>query len=200
MTGQLQCHRPQKTKFRCLIHQILFCNSATPTMSPNEEDQRQQLSSENLPIVLVHRLPSFTILFKSSFKDNLLSHCRLLDPHDSLEPYDSFLTHHADSIRALITIGPIPVTPEFLERLPRLGLVVASSAGLDHIDLLACWSRGIAVTNASPAFSEDVADCAVGLLIDVLRRISAADRFVRGRFWPVKKEYPLAFKVTVHFL
>ncbi|XVF52776.1 hypothetical protein PTKIN_Ptkin05aG0045900 [Pterospermum kingtungense] len=165
----------------------------------NEANNHQQLSSENLPVVLVHRLPAFKLLFNPSSRDRLLAHFHLLDPHDSPEPHDSFLSHHAHSIRAIITIGPTPVTPEFLDRLPRLGLVAATSAGLDHIDLPACWSRGIAVTNASLAFSEDVADCAVGLLIDVLRTISAADRFVRGRLWPVKKEYPLGFKLTVHF-
>lgn len=74
---------------------------------------------------------------------------------------------------------------------------MSTSAGLDCIDLPECRRRGIIVTNASLAFCEDVADCAVGLLIDVLRRISAADRFVRGGLWLVKEGYPLGFKV--HF-
>ncbi|GLT40436.1 hypothetical protein SLA2020_145730 [Shorea laevis] len=67
--------------------------------------------------------------------------------------------------------------------------------GLDCIDLPECRYRGIIVTNASVVFCEDVADCAVGLLLDVLRRISAADRFVRGGLWPVKEDYPLGFKL-----
>ncbi|KAK8307276.1 hypothetical protein V6Z11_D03G182700 [Gossypium hirsutum] len=130
----------------------------------------------------------------------------MLDPHESPEPYDSFLARHAPRdlncgrgrvfgcVAVLMTIGYSPISAEFLERLPVLELIVATSAGLNHIDLPACWSRGIVVTNASLAFAEDVADCAVGLLIDVLRRISAADRFVRGRLWPVKENYPLGFK------
>ncbi|KAK6251217.1 hypothetical protein SCA6_005222 [Theobroma cacao] len=164
-------------------------------MATKETDNQQQRSSQELPVVLVNRLPSFRLPSKPPFEDDLLSHFHLLDPHDSPEPYDSFLSRHANSIRALITVGPTPVTAEFLNLLPCLGLVVGTSAGLDHIDLPACRSRGIAVTNASAAFSEDVADCAVGLLIDVLRRISSADRFVRGRMWPAKKEYPLGFKL-----
>ena len=73
--------------------------------------------------------------------------------------------------------------------------MVGSSAGVEHIDLHECRRRGIMVISASAALSEDVVDYAVALLIDVLRRISAADHFVRGRLWPVKGEHPLGFKV-----
>ncbi|XVF52774.1 hypothetical protein PTKIN_Ptkin05aG0045700 [Pterospermum kingtungense] len=156
------------------------------------KETQPQFLSENLHVVLVHRLPSF----KPPFKDRLLSHFHLLDSHDSPEPFDFYLSRHAHSIRALITIWNTHVTLEFLDRLPRLELIVGTSAGPNHIDLPACRNRGIAVTNTSPAMSEDVADCAVRLLIDVLRRISDADRFVRGRFWPVKEEYPLSFKLS----
>ncbi|KAL4332846.1 hypothetical protein GQ457_07G009760 [Hibiscus cannabinus] len=149
---------------------------------------------KELPIVLVHRLPSIDFP-PNSFRHRLRCHFHILDPHESPEPYDSFLSRHAHSIRALITFGPAPISAELLEPLPFLELVVATSAGVNHIDLPACRSRGIVVTNASFAFAEDVADCAVGLLIDVLRRISAADRFVRGRLWPVNKTFPLGFKL-----
>ncbi|MFQ6666550.1 hypothetical protein Gotur_032856 [Gossypium turneri] len=157
-------------------------------------DKEPQQPKE-LPIVLVHRLPSYKIPLDPSFRDQLRSQFHMLDPHESPEPYDSFLVRNAPFIRVLMTIGYSPISAEFLERLPVLELIVATSAGLNHIDLPACWSRGIVVTNVSLAFAEDVADCAVGLLIDVLRRISAADRFARGRLWPVKENYPLGFKI-----
>ncbi|KAK9046009.1 hypothetical protein V6N11_051912 [Hibiscus sabdariffa] len=145
-------------------------------------------------MVLLHRLPSINLPPNPSFRDQLRSHFHILDPHESPEPYDSFLSRHAYSISAILPVGPTQISSELLERLPVLELIVATSAGLEHIDLLACRSRGIVVTNASFGFAEDVADCAVGLLIDVLRRISAAYRVVRGRMWHVKKEYPLGFK------
>ncbi|KAK8578754.1 hypothetical protein V6N13_142024 [Hibiscus sabdariffa] len=159
-------------------------------MGANDTQQPKEL-----PMVLLHRLPSFNLPPNPSFRDHLRSHFHILDPHESPEPYDSFLSRHAHSIRAILPVGPTQISSELLERLPALELIVATSAGLEHIDLPACRSRGIVVTNASSAFAEDVADCAVGLLIDVLRRISAADRFVRGRIWPVEKEYPLGFKL-----
>ncbi|GKU95389.1 hypothetical protein SLEP1_g8751 [Rubroshorea leprosula] len=148
------------------------------------------------PLVLVHCLPPFKLPRQFEFEERLLAQFRLLDhPFDSLEQTQSFLSRHAESIRALISVGPSPISAEFLHLLPRLELIVAASAGLDRVDLPECRRRGIIVTNASLAFCEDAADCAVGLLIDVLRRISAADRFVRGGLWPVKEDYPLGFKL-----
>ncbi|KAL0339387.1 UNVERIFIED_CONTAM: Glyoxylate/hydroxypyruvate reductase HPR3 [Sesamum angustifolium] len=77
---------------------------------------------------------------------------------------------------------------------PSLRLVVTTSAGINHIDLVECRRRGIAVANAAGIFSADVADLAVGLLLDVLRRISAGNRFVKGGLWPMQEAYPLGFK------
>ncbi|KAK8361180.1 hypothetical protein V6Z11_A03G022600 [Gossypium hirsutum] len=137
---------------------------------------------EELPIVLVHRLPSYTIPLDPSFRDQLRSQFHMLDPHESPEPYDSFLARHATFIRVLMTIGHSPIS----RRVSGATACFGADSGNN---------RGIVVTNASLAFAEDVADCTVGLLIDVLRRISAADRFVCGRMWPVKENYPLGFKL-----
>nr|DAD28598.1 TPA_asm: hypothetical protein HUJ06_030066 [Nelumbo nucifera] len=59
-----------------------------------------------------------------------------------------------------------------------------------------CHRRGIAVANAGSAFSVDVADYAVGLLLDVLRRISTADSYASRGLWPVQGEFPLGHKVS----
>ncbi|GMJ00354.1 Hydroxyphenylpyruvate reductase 3, hydroxypyruvate reductase 3 [Hibiscus trionum] len=48
---------------------------------------------------------------------------------------------------------------------------------------------------AGKAFSPDVADLAVALLIDVLRRVSAGFRYVRGGLWTRNGEFPLGFKL-----
>lgn len=146
---------------------------------------------ENLPLVLLHRLPSLNL----PYRNRLSPHFLLLDPADSQEPISSFLSIHANSVRALLCVGYTPITSETLSLLPSLELIVAGTAGVDHIDLQECHRRGINITNASVAFAEDAADHAVALLIDVLRRISPADRFVRGGSWPVMGDYPLGSKV-----
>ncbi|KAG5228436.1 glyoxylate/hydroxypyruvate reductase [Salix suchowensis] len=143
------------------------------------EANQEWLKSNGDPhLVLVHRLPSFNF----QLKDILQPHFHLLDPAGSPEPAGSFLSSHAQSVRALICVANTPLTAETLSLLPSLELE--------------CRRRGIILTNASTAFAEDAADYAVTLLIDVCRRISAADRFLHAGLWPVKGGYyPLGSKL-----
>jgi glyoxylate/hydroxypyruvate reductase len=76
---------------------------------------------------------------------------------------------------------------------------VTTSAGVSHIDLEECRRRGVQVANVGETFSNDVADYAVGLLIDALRRITTSDRYVRNGFWVRRGDYPLGTKVLVYF-
>ncbi|CBI34779.3 unnamed protein product, partial [Vitis vinifera] len=137
---------------------------------------------DELPLVLVHVLPPFEI----PFKGRLQSRFQLIDSSDS-----TFSPHAS----VLLCVGPAPVSSDTLRHLPSLQCIVGSSAGVDHIDLEECRRRGITVTNAGSSFCEDGADFAIGLLIDVLRRISAADRYVRAGLWPMKGDYPLGSKL-----
>jgi hydroxypyruvate reductase len=66
--------------------------------------------------------------------------------------------------------------------------------GVDTIDLEAARERGVAVSNTPDVLTDCVADLALGLVIDVARRLSAADRFVRRGDWP-KGQFPLATRV-----
>lgn len=79
-----------------------------------------------------------------------------------------------------------------------LNFIVTSSAGVNHIDLVECGKRGVKVANAGEVFSADCADLAVGLFIDLLRKISVADRFVRSGGWPEQGEFqfPPGFKLA----
>jgi D-lactate dehydrogenase len=63
------------------------------------------------------------------------------------------------------------VTPEVLERLPNLKLIVTRSAGYDHIDLEAAKRRGIAVCNVPDYGAHMIAEHAFGLLLAVARNI-----------------------------
>ncbi|KAG1354765.1 Glyoxylate/hydroxypyruvate reductase HPR3 [Cocos nucifera] len=156
----------------------------------NPAAETPAVERERLPPVLLLRPLSFP------FHDALATKFRLLKPWESPLPRDEFLAAHAGDARALLSFGPSPtIDAEILACLPNLELVVAFSTGVNHIDVAECRRRGIAVTNAGNAFTEDVADYAVALLIDVLRQISAADRYVRRGLWPINGDYPLGHKL-----
>ncbi|KAL6650220.1 hypothetical protein ACP70R_009145 [Stipagrostis hirtigluma subsp. patula] len=125
---------------------------------------------------------------------------RVLDFFASGERLPAFLAAAAaapDPPRALVIggVAGVPVDTAFLDAVPSLGCVVSTAAGVDYIDLHECERRGVVVANSGSVYSADVADHAVGLLIDVLRRVSAAERFVRRGLWPVQGGYPLGSKL-----
>ena len=146
-------------------------------------------------------LPTVLVLHRSSTIALLEPLCsqkfNLLKAYDSSLPLHHFLTTHAASVEALISSvnGP-PITAQILHSLPSLKFIATTSAGLDHVDLLECRRRGVTVANASKAFAEDVADMAVGLFFDVMRKISASDRYVRDGLWASRGDYPLGCKVS----
>lgn len=148
-------------------------------------------SQEDLPQVIILKQPSLFRLFENQ----LLQKFQLLKAWESPLPTHTFLTTHAQSVQAMICSGMTPVTADVLQHLASLRLVVSTSAGVNHIDLPECKRRGIAVANAGTVFSEDCADMAVALLIDVWRKLTAADRYVRKGLWPVNGEYPLGSKL-----
>jgi lactate dehydrogenase-like 2-hydroxyacid dehydrogenase len=108
----------------------------------------------------------------------------------------AFLAEHAGEITAAVTSGRAGVDAELMSALPRLGAVVNFGVGYDTTDVEAAASRGIAVSNTPDVLTDCVADTAVGLMIDVLRQFSAADRYVRQGRWPVDGNYPLTRQVS----
>ncbi|KAK2650486.1 hypothetical protein Ddye_017975 [Dipteronia dyeriana] len=150
-------------------------------------------TSHDLPQVLLLKPPLDMLLFgQDRFPSDKF---RFLKAWESPLPLDQFLQAHAQSVQAILVSGGIPVTAEILRLLPALKMLMTTGAGLNHIDMPECRRRGIAVANAGSVPSEDVADLAVGLLIDVLRKVSASDRYVRQGLWTTNGDFTLGSKV-----
>lgn len=130
---------------------------------------------------------------------------RVLDLLSSGQPLPAFLAAAAaapDPPRAAVVMGggSIRADAALFDAVPSLRCVVSTAAGVDHIDLAECARRGVVVANSGTVYSGDVADHAVGMVIDVMRRVSAAERYVRRGLWPVQGDYPLGSKVSTTFL
>ena len=107
-----------------------------------------------------------------------------------------FLDEHGSEITVAVTSGRTGVDAALMSALPNLGAVVNFGVGYDTTDMAAADSRGVAVSNTPDVLTDCVADTAVGLLIDVLRQFSAADRYLRAGRWPVDGNYPLTRQVS----
>ena len=72
------------------------------------------------------------------------------------------------------------VTSALLARCPNLLCVSAAGAGYDTINVADCTAAGVAVVNQAGANADSVAEMALGLLLDVSRRISECNRRLRS--------------------
>jgi D-lactate dehydrogenase len=87
------------------------------------------------------------------------------------EPLDVGNVTWADGADVLSVFIYSRVSRPVLDALPRLKLVATRSTGYDHIDLVACAERGIAVANV-PRYGENtVAEHAFGLILALSRKI-----------------------------
>jgi len=70
-----------------------------------------------------------------------------------------------------------------LTNLPRLKVISRIGTGIDNIDLEAAKRLKIAIYNTPDAPTQAVAELAVGLMLDLLRKISMMDRRMRQGGW-----------------
>jgi len=84
---------------------------------------------------------------------------------------------------AVISQGELLVDSELLDAAPSLRMVANAAMGIDNLDLEALARRGIAASNTPDAFAESTADHTLALLLDVTRRVSESDRFIRTGDW-----------------
>lgn len=112
------------------------------------------------------------------------------------ENREAFLAQHAHSIRGVACNGSDGIDAQLIDVLPHLEVVATNSVGLNKVDLNKCRERNIAVAHTPDVVTDDVADLAIALMLDTLRHISAADRYVRQGFWPLKGDYKLTSKLS----
>ncbi len=109
-----------------------------------------------------------------------------------------FLAAHGGEFEGFVTSAGVGFTAATLAQLPTLRVISSFGVGLDKLDLAAAKARGIAVGYTPDVLNDCVADLAMALLLDVARRVSEADRYVRRGGWttPGAKSFPLARKVS----
>ena len=89
-------------------------------------------------------------------------------------------------IAAMTTIsGP------FMAELPNLKIVANFGVGYDAIDSRYAGANGIMVTNTPDVLTEEVADTAIGLLLNTIREFPTAECHLRAGNWEAKGNYRL---------
>ena len=115
---------------------------------------------------------------------------------DAASEREEFLRMHGASFEVAVTSGKVGVGTDLMRALPNLRAVINFGVGYDTTDVAQATERGIAVSNTPDVLNDCVADTAVALYLDVLRRVSAADRYVRRGDWLTQGNFPLATKAS----
>jgi D-3-phosphoglycerate dehydrogenase len=141
-----------------------------------------------------------------------MSHVLLVDPIDVFNPYDvereqlraagfglsiadcqtpAEVIERAGDVEVIWIMWLAVVTPEVMDALPSLRLIVRWGVGYDQIDVPAATARGIAVSNAPTYGTDDVAEHAVALLLAWAHRVPQMDASMHAGIWPAVSQYPI---------
>lgn len=101
------------------------------------------------------------------------------------------LQEAAPRVRGLASTGHARVDAALMDALPKLEIIANFGVGVDQIDLDAAKQRGIIVTNTAGALNECVADCAMALVLNTLRKIPQSGVYLRAGLWQSQGAYPL---------
>ena len=103
----------------------------------------------------------------------------------------AFLKQHAPNVRALATFGPMAVDGKLMDTLPRLEIISNFGVGVDAINLDDAKKRNIIVTNTPEVLNEAVADTAIALVLNTVRKFPQSEVYLRGGNWASRGAYPL---------
>ena len=92
-----------------------------------------------------------------------------------IEPYDAVIT------------GVDEITKEVINKGRKLKIIAKNGLGYDNIDIEAASKKGVYVTYTPGAVEDTVADTAFGYVLDLARKLTAADRTMRSEGWKRKR-------------
>lgn len=103
---------------------------------------------------------------------------------------EAFLKETSSKIRGIATFGAIPISAEFMQKFPALEIVANMGVGYDPVDAKWAGEHGIVVTNTPGVLDDEVADTTIALLLNTLRQLPQAERYLRAGKW-TERPFPL---------
>jgi lactate dehydrogenase-like 2-hydroxyacid dehydrogenase len=96
----------------------------------------------------------------------------------------------AGRIRAVAVSGVFPGA--WMDELANVELIASFGVGYDGVDVKHAASKGIIVTNTPDVLNDEVADTAIGLLLNTIREFPRAENWLREGNWKSGQNYPLS--------
>jgi len=93
----------------------------------------------------------------------------------------ALVTAEMADVAGIAVSGRLP--SELMDRFPKLEIIANFGVGYDGVDVDRAAARGIVVTNTPDVLNEEVADTAIGLLINTVRLLPQAEQWLRQGRW-----------------
>ena len=104
-------------------------------------------------------------------------------------------------VDAIITSWGLRIDRQVIEAMEKCVVIGVGSVGVDMVDIEAATEAGIVVTNVPDVFIEEVADHAMGLLLDMARRTPTMVRMAKEGDWyqarPLLSKIPRLYGQTL---
>jgi D-3-phosphoglycerate dehydrogenase / 2-oxoglutarate reductase len=143
----------------------------------DEYEPAQQGKGEKMKVVLAEKVsPATLAVFAAEPGWEVLT-------HDQLK--DGLPAALADA-DALVVRSAVQVDDALMEHAPRLRVIGRAGVGVDNIDADAATRRGIVVMNTPGANAVAVAELAIALMIDLARKVPAANASMHAGKWEKK--------------
>ncbi|RWE92992.1 2-hydroxyacid dehydrogenase, partial [Mesorhizobium sp.] len=132
------------------------------------------------------------ILVPGQFNDHAVGRIDRTFSHVWIERADASLVTDElrRTVRGIAAFGGINAA--LMDALPNLEIIANFGVGYDSVDARHAAQRGVMVTNTPDVLTEEVADTAIGLLINTIRDLPRAETWLRDGSWARNGNYPLS--------
>lgn len=93
-------------------------------------------------------------------------------------------------VKAVAVAGRLPGA--LMDVLPQLEIIANFGVGYDGVEVARAAAKGITVSNTPDVLTEEVADTAIGLLLNTLRQLPRAEEYLRQGRWSRDGAFPLS--------
>ncbi|MCU0831425.1 MAG: 2-hydroxyacid dehydrogenase [Rhizobiaceae bacterium] len=121
------------------------------------------------------------------------AHARVRDAFDCIDTARADTALLTDEMRARVQgiAAMTRIDAAFIDALPHLRIIANFGVGYDAVDAAHAASKGIVVTHTPDVLNDEVADTAIGLLLNTLRELPKAEAWLRAGRWAAEGPYRL---------
>jgi len=139
-------------------------------------------------------LLALTNLFPNQM-EQLDNHYQVIHLYKEPDP-EAVLSRVKDDVKIILATMNNPVRQNLIDACPNLEIIACKSVGFDNVDVVYAQSKGVIVTNCPDLVTNDTADTAMGLIINVSRRYVELDAYTRVGRWKNGASKPLSNSLT----